>query len=127
MFLVTFPHTSTQTGIISIRTNLSSSIDGDVLRRADLFVANLSPEDPHNYKTTIGRLLPSIYVSAIVLGKMQCFISLFTSYSFRVFSRFVTKIQNSFRTCIGTPLIYYSILFIHYIKTIDMFCFIISE
>lgn len=51
------------------RTDPLVSLDTNVRRRADLFVTNLKPKDPHIYKITPSRLLLSIFVFCHCLGK----------------------------------------------------------
>ena len=89
---------SRHTSRLSIDKDTLSSLDSEARRWADLFEADLSPDDPYNYKTTPRRLLPNIYSVCHCLGRTPRFyFLLFTTNSFRVFSRFGEKIQDSFR------------------------------
>ena len=91
-----------------------SLLDSDVRRRVDLFEADLNPDDPHNYKTASGGLLPNIYSVCHCLGKIQRFYFLLFIANNKIFSRFGEKIQDSFKDLYWNSIYFLTILYAFY-------------
>lgn len=97
---------------VSIDTNPLVLLDTDARRWADLFVADLSTKDPHNYKITYCRLLPYIYSVYHCLDNTPHLLHIILQHKDLWFLvDLKRRSKTPLEICIGNPLISYSFLF----------------